>query len=107
MHTDDIEIIDPNSQDLVQSDALRGKQQVRTYYEAILKNYPKWNIQILDIYPTEKGFVLRYAGTDAGPVKRFEGVDILELKKTVDGWRIGKIMEYYDRLPFTEKQGAH
>ena len=102
LYTDNIEIIDPNAQDLVAADSLKGKVQAKQYYEAILGNYPVWNIRILAIYPTTNGFILRYEGLDAGPVKRFEGIDILELKKIKGNWKIDRLIEYYDRVPFAE-----
>lgn len=102
LYTDDVEIVDPNAQDLVAADLIRGKVQVKQYYEAVLGNYPVWNIKILAIYPTAQGFILRYEGLNAGPVKRFEGVDILELTKIKGNWKIKRIMEYYDRVPFIE-----
>lgn len=105
LYTSDVEIVDPNSQDLVKSDSFRGRDQVADYYRIILKNYPVWTLEILDLYPTPKGFVLRYIGRNAGSVARFEGVDIVELKRVGGAWKISKIMEYYDRLPFTEKSG--
>lgn len=100
LYAEDVELVDPNAPEMVQADSFAGKAQVRKYYEAVLAAYPVWNFTILEIFPTEKGFVLRYEGRDAGPVKRFEGVDILELKKQKQGWRIAKLMGYYDRAPF-------
>jgi hypothetical protein len=100
VYTDDIEIIDPNNREFFGKDVLKGKQDARRYYEAVLGNYPEWMFEILALYPTPEGFVLRYEGKNAGPVARFEGVDIIELRKEGGAWKISKLMGYYDRKPF-------
>lgn len=102
LYTDDIEILDPNSQDMIGQDSFKGKNQVRLYYEAVLKAYPLWRLDVVDIFPTPKGFVLRYEGRDAWPVKKFVGVDIFELRKEGKDWKIAKLIEFYDRVPFPE-----
>ena len=100
LYADDVELIDPNNKDIFGVEVLKGKDKVRQYYEAVLRNYPKWSFSILGIYPTEKGFILRYEGKDAPPVERFEGVDIIELRKEGASWVISKLFGYYDRKPF-------
>lgn len=100
LYTDDIEMVDPNNKDLFGTDVLRGKGQVRRYYEAVLRNYPMWLFSILGIYPTESGFILRYEGRNAPPVDRFEGVDIIELRRVDGTLKISKLFGYYDRKPF-------
>ena len=100
VYTDDIEIIDPNNRDLFGKEVLKGKAEARRYYEAVLGNYPVWVFNILSLYPTKEGFVFRYEGLNAGHVARFEGVDIIELRKEGGAWKISKLMGYYDRKPF-------
>lgn len=101
LYTDDIQFVDPNNMEFFGKEILKGKPDVRNYYRAVLNQYPKWEFSIVEIFPTEKGFVLRYEGKNAPPVTKFEGVDILELRRTDSGWKISKLIGYYDRKPFS------
>jgi len=103
VYTAGFEMIDPNNQDSFQTDIIKG-EQVRAYYQAVLKTYPVWTFKILDIFPTQKGFILRYEGRDAPPVAKFEGVDIIDLEKIDGKWKIAKLIGYYDRVPFQKKE---
>ncbi|MGE0526334.1 MAG: nuclear transport factor 2 family protein [Bdellovibrionales bacterium] len=102
LYTEDIELVDPNNKDIFGTEVIRGKEQVSRYYEAVLGHYPEWEFSILDLFPTPSGFVLRYEGRNAPPVARFEGIDVIELRKVGGAWKIAKLIGYYDRKPFTE-----
>ena len=104
MYTDDIEFVDPNNLDHFGMPVLKGKDLVGKYYRSILANYHSWEFKILELHPTDKGFVLRYEGRNAPPVDSFEGVDIIEVVKTPNGIKISKLIGYYDRKPFMPRQ---
>ena len=80
----------------------RGKAEVAGFLKLLLKKYPAWKFDIVNLYPTKKGFVLQYVGTipleDGKVIKNFRGIDIIELEN-------GKIVSqlgYYDRHVFFE-----
>jgi len=109
VYTPTAQLSDPNNKDLFGVATLKGTEAIRKYYRAVLTNYPEWKFEIRAIYPTDKGFVLHYTGRNAPPVAEFDGVDILEIERGEEGtgpeaFKIQKLEEFYDRLPFTKKQ---
>ena len=107
LYTPQAQLADPNNFDLFGKPILKGPEEIRKYYRAVLTHYPEWKFEIRAIYPTEKGFVLHYTGRNAPPVKEFEGVDILEIERGPAGsgpeaFKIEKLEEFYDRLPFSK-----
>lgn len=98
-YTDDIELVDPNY-----SGPVVGKTPVSQYYKAVMSKYPNWEFTIDKIYPTEDGFILHYAGKVPGLVDHFQGVDIIELVETIEGYKIKSLKGFYDRTPFIEAE---
>jgi hypothetical protein len=104
-YTKNVELIDPNNLDLFKKPVLSGRSEILPYYRAILTHYPEWRFEIRAIYPIATGFVLHYTGFNAPPVASFDGVDILHVERGPEGtgpgsFRIRKLEEFYDRLPF-------
>lgn len=111
LYTANAQLTDPNNSDLFAKKTLKGTEDLRRYYRAVLTHYPEWKFEIRAVYPTKNGFVLHYTGKNAPPVTEFDGVDILEIQRGPDGtgvesFKIEKLEEFYDRLPFTKKAGT-
>lgn len=60
---------------------LWGHEQILPYFKKLLKNNPKWNWTSEEIFPTEKGFILKWKAVI--PVRDIEvveyGMDIVEI----------------------------
>ena len=68
--------------DPAQPKGLKGHAEIRPYFEKLLSWRPDWSWKRLEIFPTEKGFTLKWEAKipTAGEVVTKIGVDIVELK---------------------------
>ncbi|MHA1508758.1 MAG: nuclear transport factor 2 family protein [Promethearchaeota archaeon] len=82
-------------QDPANVKGLKGHDKILPYFKKLLAANPKWTWKMTEVYPTEKGFVLKWKATI--PVKSEEitvqGMDILEL----EGDKIIRNEVYFDR----------
>lgn len=95
-YSDNVVYVDPNV-----PRGLKGKDELRPHFEAMLANFPDWAFEIVAIYPTEKGFVLNWKANiplrNGRTLKDFHGVDILEFDAK---GKIQRHEDYYDIAPF-------
>ncbi len=98
-YTEDSVLIDPNF-----SKQLTTYQERFNYYFAVLDKYPNWKFEIIDIFPTETGFILHYQGSVPELVPFFRGVDIIDLTEVDGKLKIKKLVGVYDRTPFIEAE---
>ncbi len=82
-------------QDPANPKGLKGHDNLFPYFKKLLGANPKWIWRMIEAYPTEKGFVLKWRATI--PVKSEEiieyGMDLLEL----EGDKIIRNEVYFDR----------
>ena len=74
---------------------LEGRDQILPYFRKLLSMNPNWKWEVLEVYPTEKGFLRKWkatipVGTD---VIIAHGIDIFEIK----GGKIVRNEVYFDR----------
>lgn len=69
---------------------LRGTEALRAYFTKLLRRYPAWRWEALEILPTESGCVLKWKATLGD--RSTTGLDIVELR---DG-RIDRNEVYFD-----------
>lgn len=76
---------------------LRGHDELLPYFTKLLGNNPRWTWTREDLFPTEKGFTLKWKAVI--PVREREiveyGMDIVEMA----GDRITRNEVYFDTLP--------
>ncbi len=74
-YTPDAFYLDP-----VRPNGLNGHREMRAYFEKLLPKYPDWGWEAEEIFPTEKGFTLKWKATI--PLKDrvvvLYGLDIVE-----------------------------
>lgn len=77
---------------------LKGHEELKPFFEAMLGNYPDWKFEIKSLYPIEDGFVFIYQ-TDIRHLGKvfegFRGIDVIRMK---DGLIIDH-EGFYDRTP--------
>jgi len=82
-------------QDPANPKGLKGHDDLFPYFKKLLAVNPKWIWQMIEAYPTEKGFIIKWKATI--PAKSEEiteyGMDILEL----EGDLIIRNEVYFDR----------
>jgi len=82
-------------QDPANPKGLKGYDNIFPYFKKLLAANPKWIWRMIEAYPTEKGFVLKWRATI--PVNSEEiteyGMDIIEL----EGDKIIRNEVYFDR----------
>jgi len=83
--------------DPARPEGLRGRHEIRAYFTKLLAKNPDWKWELAELFPTERGFVVRWIATipTARGVVRVPGVDIVE----VEGDRIERNDVYFDRTP--------
>jgi len=90
-------------QDPANPKGLKGYDNLFPYFKKLLSANPNWTWQMIEAYPTEKGFVLKWVATI--PVKSEEiveyGMDILEL----EGEKIIRNEVYFDRTELISLSG--
>jgi hypothetical protein len=97
-------------QDPARPQGLRGHPEMRPYFEKLLAANPDWVWEVVEVFPTERGFTLKWRATI--PVGREEvieyGLDIVEW----DGEKVTRNEVYFDRakllaaLAKRRKQGS-
>ena len=82
-------------QDPANPKGLKGHESLFPYFKKLLTANPKWIWRMIEAYPTEKGFILKWRAMI--PIKSEEitvyGMDILEL----EGDKIIRNEVYFDR----------
>jgi len=82
-------------QDPANPEGLKGYANLFPYFKKLLAANPKWIWRMIEVYPTEKGFILKWRATI--PVKSEGiteyGMDILEF----EGDKIIRNEVYFDR----------
>jgi SnoaL-like protein len=89
-YTDNVFYLDPSNQD-----GIKGKEKLRVYFTKLLSKNANWKWRVVEIMPTEKGFVLKWEAIIPVLDKAFliYGVDIVEMK----GDKISRDEIYFDR----------
>lgn len=89
-YTDDVFYLDPSNQD-----GIKGKTNLLAYFTKLLRKNANWKWRIVEIFPTEKGFTLKWEAIIPVETKTFLifGVDIVEMK----GSKIMRDEIYFDR----------
>jgi len=89
-YTDDVFYLDPSNQD-----GIKGKENLEAYFTKLLSRNANWKWRVVEIFPTEKGFVLKWEAIIPVLDKAFliYGVDIVEMK----GDKISRDEIYFDR----------
>jgi hypothetical protein len=87
---DNVIYIDPAN-----PDGIEGQEQLRPYLETLLAANPNWVFEVIEVFPTRRGFVLKWRVTiPVGRNKLIEhGMDIVE----VDNGKITRNEVYFDR----------
>jgi hypothetical protein len=79
---------------------LEGHAQMKKYFEKLLSRNPDWQWAAEEIFPTEKGFTLKWKALI--PVKEqsfsISGLDIVEMSAN----KISRNEVYFDRAPWME-----
>jgi len=77
-------------------DGFRGHEQILAYFKRLLAGNPAWIWETVEIFPTNKGFTLKWKATiPAGNTTVIEyGVDIVE----VANGKITRNEVYFDRV---------
>ena len=84
---------------------LKGRAQILSYFKKLLSMNPNWIWEVLEVFPTEKGFLGKWkatipVGTD---VIIAQGVDIVEIK----GGKIVRNEVYFDRTELLDALMHH
>ena len=79
---------------------LKGRDQILSYFKKLLGMNPNWIWEVLEVYPTEKGFLGKWKATIPVGVDVIiaHGVDIVEIK----GSKIVRNEVYFDRTELLE-----
>ena len=89
-YSDDVVYQDPN----VWPNEVKGKDNLRRTFRAVLANYPNWSFTHDGVYPTENGIILKWVTTipdsNGKMVEGFSGIDVLEFDEE------GKIKRHED-----------
>jgi len=79
---------------------IRGTDSLRSFFTQMLTNFPDWKFEIVEVYPTEKGFILNWIADipwQGKIIKDYRGVDILEFD---DAGLITSHEDYFDLSVF-------
>ncbi len=89
-YTEDALYVDPANRD-----GLRGKAEIREYFEKLLDVYRDWVWKPIEVFPIESGTIVKWECTiPVGPETLYEvGLDIVEL----EGKKISRNEVYFDR----------
>ncbi len=90
--------------DPVRRDGLRGHAQLLPYFERLLAQNPSWKWEVIEVFPTDKGFTGKWKATiPVGNTTVIEyGVDIVEV---ADG-KITRNEVYFDRVALLKAVGS-
>ncbi len=78
-------------QDPAHPKGLRGHQEIFAYFKKLLAANPNWRWECDELFPTEKGFTLKWRAHLPG-LAAFSGLDLVEI---VDG-KISRNEVYFD-----------
>lgn len=82
-------------QDPANPEGIRGREKLRTYLKKLFRANPNWEWNLMELYPTEKGFVFKWKAKI--PIKNEVlieyGIDIVEIKNQ----KILRNEVYFDR----------
>ncbi len=94
-YSDDAVYIDPANKD-----GLKGHDRIFTYFKNLLAANPKWKWNMVEVFPTDAGFVLKWKATiPIGlEVVTEYGMDIVEIEQE----RISRNEVYFDRSHLLE-----
>ncbi len=89
-YTEDALYVDP-----AHRDGLKGHDEILPYFYKLLAVYAEWVWEPLEVFPIEKGFILKWKCTIPidGEIIDEIGIDIVELK----GDKISRNEVYFDR----------
>lgn len=89
-YTDDVFYLDPANQD-----GIKGKTNLEIYFTKLLSKNANWKWRVVEIFPTEKGFTLKWEAIIPVLDKAFliYGVDLVEMR----GNKICRDEIYFDR----------
>ncbi|TFG09967.1 nuclear transport factor 2 family protein [Candidatus Thorarchaeota archaeon] len=94
-YTDDALYVDP-----AHRDGLKGKEQIREYFERLLDVYRDWVWKPIEVFPIKSGAIVKWECTiPVGAETLHEvGLDIVEL----EGRKISRNEVYFDRTRLVE-----
>ena len=89
-YAEDALYVDPQHRD-----GLRGKEEIRNYFEKLLDVYHDWEWRPIEVFPIESGAIVKWEATiHVGEITLTEvGLDIVEIQ----GKRITRNEVYFDR----------
>jgi hypothetical protein len=89
-YTDDVFYLDPANQD-----GIKGKANLEIYFTKLLNKNANWKWKVIEIFPTAKGFTLKWEAIIPVLDKAFliYGVDLVEMS----GNKICRDEIYFDR----------
>jgi hypothetical protein len=89
-YTDDVFYLDPANQD-----GIKGKANLESYFTKLLSKNANWRWKVIEIFPTQNGFTLKWEAIIPVLDKAFliYGVDLVEMK----GDKICRDEIYFDR----------
>ncbi|MCC6276585.1 MAG: nuclear transport factor 2 family protein [Oligoflexia bacterium] len=75
-YSDNIFYLDP-----AKPQGIHGKDALFRYFKKLLAIYPNWKWSLVELFPNEKGFVLKWEAqlSAESESKKFYGVDIVEI----------------------------
>jgi hypothetical protein len=90
-YTEDVFYRDP-----AKPQGLKGHAEMLPYFQKLLSLNPDWRWKVREIFPTEKGFTLKWQATIpmGDKIITEEGLDIVELK----GNKISRNEVFFDRV---------
>jgi hypothetical protein len=94
-YSDDALYVDPANKE-----GLRGRERVFSYFKKLLAANPNWVWRVIDVFPIDPGFVLKWEATmpvGKGVITEV-GMDIVE----VDQGRITRNEVFFDRSSLLE-----
>jgi hypothetical protein len=79
---------------------LKGRREILPYFSRLLEKNPEWKWEVIEVFPTKDGFVLKWkAEIPVGPKTIVEeGMDIVELMFR----KISRNEVYFDRAKWLE-----
>src|SRR5215831_2305464 len=81
--------------DPARPEGIKGRDELKRYFEKLLSNNPNWSWKADEIIPTEHGFVLKWAAIIPNKDRTIivKGLDIVEAKEGL----ITRNQVYFDR----------
>lgn len=67
-------------QDPANSKGIKGREKIFNYFCKLLAKYPDWIWEVVEIFPYEKGFILKWKARLFPNQKEFFGIDIVEIE---------------------------